>query len=75
MLADVLASPRAIYLGNKANSLIFTEDRDETHVLAVVVKVLKSEMWLETLYLTGTERFERRGWAKVGALYQRDASR
>lgn len=72
ILTDVLASPRAIYAGNKANSLILTEDWDEAHILAVVVKVLTSEMWLETLYVTGTERFERRVWAKVGPLYQRE---
>ncbi|HET7035947.1 MAG TPA: hypothetical protein VFI42_09730 [Thermomicrobiaceae bacterium] len=71
MLPTMIADPRAVYVGRKLNSLVFVDDWDTAYLLAASIKALPGELWLETLYVTRTQRFLRRRWTQHGPLYVR----
>lgn len=60
LLETVFIKPRYVYQGRKKTTLLFVADYDATKYLLAPVKCLEGEMWLETMYVEGKDRFERR---------------
>ncbi|NLE76517.1 MAG: hypothetical protein GX605_07165, partial [Chloroflexi bacterium] len=70
LIPSVLASPRFVYQGKKASTLVFVGDYAPDRYLLVPVKALPGALWLESVYVDSKSKFHRRGWTKKGPLYQ-----
>lgn len=71
LLAGLIEDPAAVFAGKKALSFLFVSEYDTDHYLIAPVKVLPTEMWLESLYIDTKRKFDRRGWVARGPLYRR----
>ncbi len=72
MLAAVIRDPIHVFEGNKANSFLFLGEWSDTHFLAVSVKALPTELWMETMYITRKKRFLRRAANQAGPVYSKE---
>lgn len=71
LLAKIIERPEAIYIGLKSNTLVFMGSYDIEYLLIVPVKVLKQEMWLESVFITNAVRFQKRAWVQKGLIYEK----
>lgn len=69
LLPGLIRDPLVVFAGKKTLSFLFVGAFDSDHYLIAPIKVLPSEMWLESLYLDTKRKFDRRGWVQSGPLY------